>query len=148
MSNPLCQNVAQRKVHYDIRDRQSTGTRFQPRQPMSGLPHGATRGAHRPRRLVVRPNARHRGKRDGLAGRRRAASGTNLDPRREPRSGGVIIIFDLRYTIYAICGDRGMMRKSQIVHRKWSNSSLPRTAGLRVPSRRHERAGYFPTTPE
>jgi hypothetical protein len=29
MSNPLCQNVAQRKVQYDKRDRQSTGTRFQ-----------------------------------------------------------------------------------------------------------------------
>ena len=30
MSNPLCQDVAQRKVYYDKCDRQPTGTRFQP----------------------------------------------------------------------------------------------------------------------
>ena len=37
-------------------------------------------------RMVVRQNARHRGKCDGLAGAGATAPGTNLDARREPRS--------------------------------------------------------------
>ena len=88
LSNPLCQNVAQRKVQYDKRDRQSTGTRFQPRHP--------SRGANAARRegRIARAGWWFAQMRDIVeramdGSHRRAASGTNLDSRRQPRSEGV-----------------------------------------------------------
>ena len=84
MSNPTCQDVAQRKVNYDKCDRQPTRTRFQPRQPTSGRQDAAAGGTHRPGGLVVHPDARHCGTGHGRHGR--AASGTNLDPRHRARN--------------------------------------------------------------
>src|SRR5450631_3097636 len=85
---PCLSQCRARKVKYDNneRDRQTTRTRIQ-RPPAAR--RRRTRRPHRPRQLVVRPDARHRRKRDGLERRRRTAPGANLDARRKPRSEGL-----------------------------------------------------------